>query len=183
MRLAPGWTRTKPPAPRFGGSGQAQGRDLHTMQAGAVWRLGASNCRSVFVAVRWRRDHVQRGVAGGFTQANHGKPHLLGKMQRGDWIAFYSPRTHYPDGAPLQAFTAIGQVTDDVPYQVEMVPDFHPWRRNVDFLACDEAPIRGLLDELSFIEDKTRWGYRFRFGVFKIHEDDFAVIRSAMTAG
>ena len=38
------------------------------------------------------------------------------------------------------------------------------------------------LDELDFVEDKTRWGYRFRFGVFKIDEHDFAVIRSAMTA-
>ncbi|BBY58526.1 hypothetical protein MSAR_16620 [Mycolicibacterium sarraceniae] len=26
-------------------------------------------------------DHVQRGVAGGFTQANHGKPHMLRTME------------------------------------------------------------------------------------------------------
>ena len=36
------------------------------------------------------RDHVQRGVAGGFTQANHGKPNLLRRMARGDWLVFYS---------------------------------------------------------------------------------------------
>ena len=53
------------------------------------------------------RDHVQRGVAGGFTQANHGKPNLLRKMARGGWVVFYSPKTHYPTGEPLQAFTAI----------------------------------------------------------------------------
>ena len=77
------------------------------------------------------RDHVQRGVAGGFTQANHGKPNLLRRMARGDWLVFYSPKTHYPEGEPLQAFTAIGQVSDDEPYQAEMAPDFYPWRRNV----------------------------------------------------
>src|SRR6478609_4143213 len=75
------------------------------------------------------RDHVERGVRGRFTQANHGKPHMLRKMARGDWLAFYSPRTVYPDGEPLQAFTAIGQVVDDEPYQVEMADGVSPWPR------------------------------------------------------
>lgn len=128
------------------------------------------------------RDHVLRGVAGGFTQANHGKPHMLRKMDRDDWIVFYSPKTTFPDGAPLQAFTALGRVIDDEPYQVQMAPDFHPWRRNVEFLPCDETPIRPLIDHLDFIEDPERWGYKFRFGVFAIDDHDFEVIRAAMTA-
>ena len=128
------------------------------------------------------RGHVQRGVQGRFTQANHGKPHMLKKMARGDWIVFYSPKTDYPDGEPLQAFTAIGQVVDDEPYQVEVSPDFQPFRRNVDFLDCAEAPIRPLIEELEFIEDPARWGYKFRFGVFKISDRDLEVIRSAMTS-
>jgi hypothetical protein len=93
------------------------------------------------------RDHVERGVRGRFTQANHGKPHMLRKMARGDWVVFYSPRTVHPDGEPLQAFTAIGQIADDEPYQVEMSDDFQPWRRNVDFLACTETPIKPLIDQ------------------------------------
>ncbi|WP_101950939.1 EVE domain-containing protein [Mycobacterium sp. 3519A] len=122
------------------------------------------------------RDHVLRGVRGRFTQANHGKPHMLKKMAKGDWIVFYSPKTDYPKGEPLQAFTAIGQVVDDEPYQ-----DFQTWRRTVDFLECTETPIRPLLEKLEFIEDKTRWGYKFRAGVFKISDQDFDVLRSAMT--
>jgi hypothetical protein len=127
------------------------------------------------------RDHVRRGVAGGFTQANHGKSTGLTRMSEGDWIAFYSPKTDYPQGDPLQAFTAIGQVLDDQPYQVEMTPDFHPFRRNVEFLDCQESPIRPLIDQLDFIEDKKQWGFRFRFGLFQITEHDFEVIRAAMT--
>jgi hypothetical protein len=129
------------------------------------------------------RGHVQRGVQGRFTQANHGKPHMLKKMARGDWIIFYSPKTDYPDGEPLQAFTAIGQVADDEAYQVEMSADLQPWRRNVDFLDCAETPIRPLIEQLDFIEDPARWGYKFRFGVFKIDDHDLRVIRSAMTGG
>ena len=127
------------------------------------------------------REHVLRGVAGGFTQANHGKPDPLRRLERGDWIAFYSPRTDYPKGAPLQAFTALGRVVDDEPYQVEMTPDFYPFRRNVEFHDCVETPIRPLIDKLEFIVDKQRWGFRFRFGLFKIPDDDFEVIRLAMT--
>ncbi|BBX67337.1 UPF0310 protein [Mycolicibacterium psychrotolerans] len=119
-------------------------------------------------------------MRGRFTQANHGKPHMLRKMAKGDWIIFYSPKTAYPDGAPLQAFTAIGRVADDEPYQAEVSPDVVHWRRNVDFLDCAETPIRPLIDELGFIEDKSRWGYKFRFGVFRIDDHDLEVIRSAM---
>jgi len=126
------------------------------------------------------RSHVERGVAGGFTQANHGKPHMLKRMRRGDWIAFYSPRTDFPDGAALQAFTALGEVTDDEPYQVEMSADFHPWRRDVAFVRVRETPIHPLLGDLDFVEDKSRWGYKFRFGVFEISEHDLGVIRAAM---
>ncbi|MCV7214657.1 EVE domain-containing protein [Mycobacterium crocinum] len=123
-------------------------------------------------------DHVQRGVAGGFTQANHGKPHMLRKMARGDWIIFYSPKTALEHGEPLQAFTAIGRVTDDEPYQEESTD---PWRRRMEFLPCTATPIRPLLDRLEFIVDPQRWGYKFRFGVFRIEEPDFLLIRSAMT--
>lgn len=44
------------------------------------------------------RDHVRRGVEGGFTQANHGKPNVLKRLKKGDWIVFYSPKTAYVGG-------------------------------------------------------------------------------------
>jgi hypothetical protein len=129
------------------------------------------------------RDHVQRGVAGGFTQANHGKPQMLKRMARDDWIAFYSPKAVYPDGAPLQAFTAIGRICDDEPYQAIMTPDFAPWRRKVEFVDVVETPIRPLIADLAFIEDRRTWGYRFRFGLFRIDEHDFNLIRRSMAPG
>lgn len=128
------------------------------------------------------REHVLRGVSGGFTQANHGKPDVLRRLRRGDWIAFYSPRTDYPKVAVLQAFTAIGQVTDDEPHQVDVTADFRPYRRNVEFMACAETPIRPLIDQLDFITDKQRWGFRFRSGLFTVDDADFEIIRAAMTA-
>ena len=128
------------------------------------------------------RDHVQRGVAGGFTQANHGRPSGLKQLKRGDLIVFYSPKTDFEGGEPLQHFTALGRVADDESYQAEMTPTFRPWRRKLEFLEIEEAPIRPLLEELSFIADKQHWGMPFRRGLFEIPGDDFAIIARAMHA-
>ena len=126
------------------------------------------------------KDHVDRATAGGFAQVNHGKAGPLERMHAGDGFAFYSPRTSYSDGAPLQAFTAIGRVRSGTVYQAEMDGGFRPFRLDVDFLPAEPAPVKPLLPELSFIRSKTHWGAAFRFGVVRIPAPDFAVIASAM---
>ena len=128
------------------------------------------------------RAHVQIGVRGGFIQLNHGKKAALQRLRAGDGIAIYSPRTDYPDGAPLQAFTAIGTVVSGEVYQVQMTSDFHPYRVDVAFHKCGEAPIRPLVADLSFITNKTHWGAAFRFGYLRVPEADFARIAQAMGA-
>ena len=126
------------------------------------------------------KDHVLRGLAGGFTQANHGKKTTLKRLNRGDYIVFYAPKTAYQGGEPLQKFVALGRVADAEPYQVTISPDFMPYRRKVDFINVKEADIRPLIPELSFITDPTRWGYMFRFGLFKIPQSDFEKIAACM---
>jgi hypothetical protein len=127
-------------------------------------------------------EHVQRGVEGGFTQADHGRGTRLRQLQPGDHIAFYSPRSAMRSGEPLQQLTALGTVTGESTYQVEMSPDFHAWRLEIAFEQVTAAPIRPLLEELSFITDLKRWGFPFRRGLFEIEERDMDVIRRAMTA-
>jgi len=126
------------------------------------------------------RDHVQMGVEGGFTQAGHGKAAGLKRLNAGDWLVFYSPKTSLDGGERLQAFTAIGRVADDELHQAEMAPGFVAWRRNVKFVDCVETPIGPLIDSLSFIMDKKRWSYMFRFGLFEIPQRDFELIKRAM---
>lgn len=128
------------------------------------------------------RDHVRLGIAGGFTQAGHGKSSGVRRLNAGDWIAFYSPKTSLQGGEPVQAFAAIGWIADDKPYQVETAEGFAPWRRNVEFLDCVETPIKPLIDALSFIKDKQHWGYIFRLGLFQIPGPDFELIKNEMTA-
>ena len=126
------------------------------------------------------REHVMLGVKGGFMQLNHGKRAPLQRLSASDGVVFYSPRTSYPDGEPLQAFTAIGRVKTGEVYQATMTPRFKPFRVNVTFLKAKTAPIRPLIYRLSFIADKAHWGARFRFGHLKIGAADFAHIAAAM---
>jgi len=128
------------------------------------------------------REHVQRGVGGGFIQLNHGNKAPVQRLQPGDAVAMYSPRVSYPDGEPLQHFTAIGVITTGKVYQVEMSPDFKPYRVDVKFLKSHEAPIKPLIESLSFIKSKTHWGAAFRFGYLKVPAEDFMQIARAMGA-
>jgi EVE domain len=125
-------------------------------------------------------DHVARGVEGGFCQLCHGKAAPLKRMSPGDWIAYYSPRTGMKGGETVQAFTALGRVADDTVFQHDMVQDFAPFRRRIDFVACQSAAIKPMLPNLSFIRKKESWGYVFRFGMIEIPEADFRVIAEAM---
>ena len=133
------------------------------------------------------RSHVLRGVAGGFAQMNHGKQAPLKRMKAGDGLVYYSPRESYPDGAPLQAFSALGFIRSGEVYPHDMTPDgvpgFVPWRIDVDYQVVQCAPIKPLLAQLEFITDKTHWGAVFRFGQIKISEADFRRIAAAMGCG
>ena len=126
------------------------------------------------------RSHIEIGVRGGFMQLNHGKKAPVQRMKAGDWIAVYSPRTAYPDGELLQAFTALGKVTTGAIYQVTVSEDFKPYRVDVEFFPCSPAPIRPLIATLSFIKNKQSWGSAFRFGQLKVSRQDFLQVSKAM---
>jgi hypothetical protein len=137
------------------------------------------NARHYWIGVV-SKNHVDIGVAGGFTQLNHGKAGPLERMHPGDGFAFYSPRTAYPDGPPLQAFTAIGRVGAGGIFQAEQGEGFRPFRRSVLYLPARDAPIKPLIDDLTFIRSKQHWGAAFRFGFLRVPEEDFARIAAAM---
>ena len=126
------------------------------------------------------REHVMRGVAGGFAQVCHGKPGPLNRMAEGDWIIYYSPTEIFGEKNPCRRFTAIGKITAEEPYMFAMSKDFVPWRRNVSFVSSHDAAIEPLLNGLTFILNKQRWGFPFRRGCFEISKIDFSLIAKAM---
>lgn len=127
------------------------------------------------------KDHVCKGVEGSFSQVCHGKAQPLKRMSKGDWIVYYSHVNQFGGDEKVQAFTAIGKVLDDNVYQFEMAPGFVPYRRNVRFVTdAVQIPIKPLIYKLDFIDDKQRWGYKFKYGHFEISKKDFYLIAAKM---
>jgi EVE domain len=125
--------------------------------------------------------HVARGVEGGFSAFSHGSRAAAARPRRGDRLAYYAPR-ETPDGPPLQAFVALGTIADDAPEERNL-GSFRPWVRRTKFEPVTPAPVRPLLDRLSFVTDKRGWGMAFRRGLFRVPPEDFAVVEAALRHG
>jgi EVE domain-containing protein len=138
-----------------------------------------NGARSCWIGVT-SSDHVALAVAGGFVELNHGKAGPLERMRAGDGFAYYSPRSAYPDGERVQAFTALGRVTGERIFQADTGGGFFSFRRQAVFLRTSDAPIKLLLDALTFVRSKTHWGAALRFGFLRVPEEDFARIAAAM---
>jgi len=126
------------------------------------------------------REHVMRGVSGGFAQVCHGKKAPLSKIKRDDWLIYYSPKHNLGGNQPCRAFTAIGKIKSGEVYQFEMAPTFIPWRLDVDFLSCREVSVSSLMDKLELTSDKRGWGMKLRRGLVELSEHDFHTIAEAM---
>lgn len=126
------------------------------------------------------KDHVKAGVIQGFAQACHGKVTPLQRMQKGDFVIYYSGKLTMGKPAKCQEFTAIGQVKNENVYPFQMAADFCPFRRDIEFLDHKDISILPLINDLQFIQDKKHWGYPFRFGFFEINQHDFDLISSQL---
>jgi hypothetical protein len=125
------------------------------------------------------QDEALAAVAGGYVEINRGRAGPLERMRAGDAFVLYSPRTS-ADGAALQAFTALGRVTDGVVYQAARSADRRPFRLAAAYYATLPAPVRPLLPSLAFIRNPAHWGVAFRFGFLRVPDADFVRIVAAM---
>lgn len=131
--------------------------------------------------------HVRIGREEGIMQVCHGKAAPLRRLHPGDGVVYYSPTETLGGRDKVQAFTAIGIARAGEPYQADMGKTaagarFQPFRRDVDWLDADVAPIAPLLGALEFTAGKASWGFQLRFGLFAISDHDFALIAAAMKA-
>jgi hypothetical protein len=128
-------------------------------------------------------DHTQRAVDGGFIQLNHGKRYGVARLRQGDGFAIYSPTERYGEKSPLRAFTALGVVADEAPYQAEPMSMgergiVQPWRRRIEFLPVRRAALRDLDLELT---RASNWGYQLRRGLVPLDPEDFETLREVMS--
>jgi EVE domain len=127
------------------------------------------------------KDHVLRGVEGGFAQVCHGKKGPLQRLKKGDWLVYYSPKQSMNGAAGLQEFTAIGEVRDDIVFQFEMNESFRPFRRQINYIkGAKPLPIEAVKSELE-LTAASNWGYQLRLGLLELSKLDFKIIHAEMT--
>ena len=126
------------------------------------------------------KDHVRSGIAEGIAQACHGKALPLQRMNKGDFVIYYSGKQTLGKPEICQEFTALGKVKDDSIYEVQLSDNFCPSRRNIEFYQSKDVSILPLINDLNFIQNKKSWGYPFRFGFLEINQYDFDLISTQM---
>lgn len=124
------------------------------------------------------RDHSPIG----FMQVCHGKCAPLKRLRAGDVVAYYAPAQTMGGQVKLQSFVSLGVVQPGEPYAFDMGGGFVPYRRDVRYVRAQPAPIAPLLDALDFVDNRQRWGYRFRLGLFEVGAADMRRIARAMGA-
>lgn len=124
--------------------------------------------------------HARRGLGGGYMQVCHGKLAPIRRVRPGDRLAYYAPTVTMGGKDTCQRFVSIGIVGPGEPYAFDTGEGFVPNRRNVDYVPSQEASILPLLDAFEFVENRLRWGYKFRFGLFDISDHDMRLIAQAM---
>jgi hypothetical protein len=112
------------------------------------------------------RDHARRGLREGFVMANHGKRAPLARMNIGDGIFIYSPKTDFPDGEPFRAITIVGEITGAAPEPSIAIPGGFR-------LAASLREISPI--SLSRIRDHFPV-HRLRFGCFVLSTEQSAAI-------
>lgn len=129
-------------------------------------------------------EHARMGrdAASGYMQVGHGKLAPLKRISAGDCVAYYAPTVVFGAKDHLQSFISIGLVRAGEPYAFDIGNGFVPFRRDVAYVPAREAPILPLLDRFDFVEDRQRWGYKFRFGLFEVNDHDMRLIAQAMQA-
>ena len=118
----------------------------------------------------------------GFMQVCHGKLAPLRRVQPGDRVAYYAPTLTLGGKDRCQCFVSIGIVLPGEPYAFDMGGGFVPYRRDVAYASAQEALIVPLLDAFEFVENRQRWGYKLRFGLFDVSDHDMRLIAQAMGA-
>ncbi|MEV0223939.1 EVE domain-containing protein [Streptomyces sp. NPDC050704] len=130
-------------------------------------------------------EHAGHAVEQQMIQINDGRRGNLTRLSRGDGIVLYSPTDRFRDKKPLRAFTALGLIADEQPYQAEpmnMGPRgvIAPWRRRIDYLDAHPLALSSVTDDLHLTQDRN-WGYRMRFGLAPLPPEDFVHLHAAMT--
>jgi hypothetical protein len=129
-------------------------------------------------------ETVGTAVAEGVLHLSLGGREALQRLEPGDVVALYAPRTRFRHGDRVQSFVAIGAMEGKATWLREWADEgLVSWVRMARYEeGLEPAPIRPLLPFFSFIGNPRYWGIAFRSGLIEVSEGDIGAVRRAMSA-
>lgn len=142
------------------------------------------------------RDHLERGIANGFIQQK--RPNRIENIKKGDKIVLYASKIKYESQSKLNKcnqIVGIGTATNDDFLLMDAtqmaeslsIPTTNISKDKIFYRKTDieydqdfkPKDIKDLIPELSFVKNKTKWGFYFMSGFREIPLQDFHKIKEA----
>ncbi|MFW9804418.1 MAG: EVE domain-containing protein [Candidatus Thorarchaeota archaeon] len=109
------------------------------------------------------------------------------RINNGDFVAYYLTRRPNPKDPRATMISGIFQVTTDSYYDKTPIwqDDIYPYRADLEPLVIVEdvermVPLKSMVQNISTIVNKRKWGGYLRRPMLEITEDDFEVIRTEL---
>ncbi|MBJ3763229.1 EVE domain-containing protein [Maribius pontilimi] len=135
--------------------------------------------RRYWIAVASQR-HVEAAVKSGLMVFGPGRDSEASRPAKGDWIAYYAPGETMDNDSPLRRFTAMAQIDDTAPESREISDGGRAMSRKATYYGDASADVYDLLDDFSFVQDKSHWGVHFHRSLFEVTKDDMLAIARKM---
>ena len=116
--------------------------------------------------------HVDPAVSSGVASFGPDKESEASRPDKGDWLAYYSPSPAMDDDEEVRRITAVCQIEDDTPERREMPDDGVSWTRAATFHHESTADIYDLLDDFTFVKDRSHWGVHFHRSLLEVEKSD-----------
>ena len=123
--------------------------------------------------------HVTPAVEAGLASFGPDRESEASRPAKGDWLAYYSPSSEMESDDEVRRITALCQIDDDTPERREMPDDGTSWSRKASYHHERTADIYDLLDDFSFVKDRSHWGVHFHRSLLEIGKSDVLAIARA----
>ena len=124
-------------------------------------------------------SHVTPAVKAGFASFGPDNQSVADRPAPGDWVATYSPSDEMNGETEVRRITSVAQIEDDTAELRDMPDDGQSWTRLATYHHDRTADIYDLLDDFSFVKDRSHWGVHFHRSILEIEKSDMLAIARA----
>ena len=123
--------------------------------------------------------HVDPAVSSGVASFGPDKKVEASRPSKGDWLAYYAPTKEMDGDEAVRRIVAVCQIEDESPKRRDMPDGGTSWTLTATYHHESTADIYDLLDDFTFVKDRSHWGVHFHRSLLEIEKSDMLAIARA----